>query len=164
MTQASLSHVFLLFYHSQVWGWQKWLNESESARTHALARTGIGTNNLDKRIGRQDIRFFLVIFSLFFCFHSLGGIVINGIDTQLQKSKTVNEWWWWWWRKQKKRKRPNECLLENSIYLWQNDNYEWHFYFRFGNYHTYIRWKFTQPLSSYKWSTANNAGRNYTHT
>lgn len=34
--------------------------------------------------------------------------------------------------------KENKCLLENSIYLWQNDNHEWHFYFGFGNYRIYI--------------------------
>lgn len=32
------------------------------------------------------------------------------------------------------QKASEKCLLENSIYLWQNDNHDWHFYFGFGNY------------------------------
>lgn len=47
------------------------------------------------------------------------------IDTPIQRSMEEKKNW-------------NKCLLENSIYLWQNDNHEWHFYFGFGNYRIYI--------------------------
>lgn len=45
-------------------------------------------------------------------------------------------------------KHAEKCLLENSIYLWQNDNHEWQFYFGFGNYCIYTHLVISMWLQS----------------
>lgn len=140
----SIAHAFsFFFYYPQVWGFLKWLNGQKNERACAH----VNTNNLDKRIGRQDKtrhtmgHFFSHFF--YFYFYFLSAVLFESIRSCRNRRQQTND------EEEEEKEKRNECLLENSIYLWQNDNHKWHIYFGFGNYHIYtLDEKFTQPLSS----------------